>query len=149
MPNIRPDLVLFRDGVEYGTAECGKGGDGCIGKKEIIETTLRCPKIMKSMLLHVGSKCDNDENVYRSMRIICFGQFGKVFCYNAIIGEIINFLFLFLFWLSDLRMAVSIMDNPRGSVCRVRSTPKYEISKQPSNMLVGLFPILKLALKPK
>lgn len=77
-PSIRPDLVLFKNGVEYGVAECGKGGDEEIGKKEIVETSLHCPKVMKSMLLHAVSKCDNDEEVTRALQVVGFSQFGKL-----------------------------------------------------------------------
>ena len=64
--------------MEYGVAECGKGDDEVTGKKEIVETSLHCPKIMKSMLLHTSSKCDNDKDVTRALRIIGFAHFGKL-----------------------------------------------------------------------
>ncbi|KAG2220827.1 hypothetical protein INT45_004488 [Circinella minor] len=123
-PSIRPDLVLYKNGVEYRVAECGKGDNEGTGKKEIVETNLHCPKVMKSMLLHAASKCDNDKGVTRALRIIGFTHF-------------------------DLRMKVLVMDNPNGYVCRIRSTPQYEISTIPSHMSSGLFPILKLTLKSK
>ncbi|KAI7852143.1 hypothetical protein BDC45DRAFT_537713 [Circinella umbellata] len=123
-PSIRPDLVLYKNGVENGVAECGKGDNEGTGKKEIVETSLHCPKVMKSMLLHTASKCDNDKGVTRELRIIGFTHFG-------------------------LRMKVLVMDNPNGYVCRIRSTPQYEISTIPSHMASGLFPILKLTLKSK
>ena len=46
-------------------------------------------------------------------------------------------------------MKVLVMDNPDGYVCRIRSTPQYEISTSPSHMSSGLLPILKLTLKSK
>ncbi|KAI9494671.1 hypothetical protein BDB00DRAFT_301182 [Zychaea mexicana] len=122
--SIRPDLVLFQNGVEYGVAECGKGDDEEVGKKEIVETSLHCPKIMKSMFLHAASKCDNDEGVTRALQIVGFCHF-------------------------DLRMKVLVMDNANGYVCRIRSTPQYEISTIPSQMSSGLLPILKLTLRSK
>ena len=82
LPSIRPDLVLFKDGFEFGVGECGKGGKGGAGKKEIIEMGLHCPKIIKSMFLHTGSKCGDDKDVYRALRIVCFCQFGKSSCYE-------------------------------------------------------------------
>ncbi|KAG2220998.1 hypothetical protein INT45_004617 [Circinella minor] len=36
LPSIRPNLASFKNGVEYGVAECGKGDDEEIGKNEII-----------------------------------------------------------------------------------------------------------------
>ncbi|KAI7857712.1 hypothetical protein BDC45DRAFT_566159 [Circinella umbellata] len=122
--SIRPDLVLYKNGFEYGVAECGKGDDEGIGKKEVEETNLHCPKVMKSMFLHTTSKCDNNEDVTRKLQIIGFSHF-------------------------DLRMKVLVMDNPDGYVCRIRSTPQYKISTVPSNMLSGLLPILKLTLRSK
>ena len=49
----------------------------------------------------------------------------------------------------DFRMRVSVMDNPAGYVCRIRSTPYYEISTIPSMLPCGLIPILQLTLKSK
>ncbi|KAI7860795.1 hypothetical protein BDC45DRAFT_562993 [Circinella umbellata] len=54
--SIRPDLVLFTNGVEYGVAECGNTDcdvEG-INKKEPIEGNLDCPKIMKNFRMHVS-----------------------------------------------------------------------------------------------
>ncbi|KAI9246906.1 hypothetical protein BDA99DRAFT_543092 [Phascolomyces articulosus] len=73
--SIRPDLVLFNNGLEYGVGECGKGEDGEISKKEIVETRLHFPKMMKSMLLYSGAKCDNDEKVFLALRVVSFCQF--------------------------------------------------------------------------
>ncbi|KAG2217847.1 hypothetical protein INT45_008144 [Circinella minor] len=75
VPSIRPDLVLFKNRLEYRVAECGKGGDEEIEKKEIVETNLHYPKVMKSMFLHTASKCDNNEDVTRRLQIIGFSQF--------------------------------------------------------------------------
>ncbi|KAI9246907.1 hypothetical protein BDA99DRAFT_526464 [Phascolomyces articulosus] len=122
--SIRPDLVLFRNGLEYGVGECGKGEDGEISKKEIVETGLHCPKMMKSMLLYSGAKCDNDEKVLRALRVVSFCQF-------------------------DLRMSVSVLDSPAGYICRLRSTPKYEIFTIPSMIPGGLILIMKIVLKSK
>ncbi|KAI7860796.1 hypothetical protein BDC45DRAFT_5444 [Circinella umbellata] len=75
--SIRPDLVLFKNGVEYGVAECGKTDDDAegINKKEIVETNLHCPKIMKSMFHHASSRCDNDKDIMRALRVICYCNF--------------------------------------------------------------------------
>ena len=75
--SIRPDLVLFRDGSEYGAAECGKDDECGIGRKEIIETGLHSHKVMKSMFLHLADKCDNQQELLRSLRVVFFGQFRK------------------------------------------------------------------------
>ena len=75
--SARPDLTLFRFGMEFGAAECGKEDKAGVGKKEIVESNLRCPKILKSMLLHIGFKCDNDKDVIRSLKIIGVSQFRK------------------------------------------------------------------------
>ena len=98
--SIRPDLVLYKNGIEYGVAECGKGDDKeATGKKEIVETSLHCPKIMKSMFLHTASKCDNDKDVTRALRIIGFTHFGKLSGYLIYIISLllIKFSFFFVF----------------------------------------------------
>ncbi|KAG2226969.1 hypothetical protein INT45_006376 [Circinella minor] len=124
--SIRPDLVLFKNGVEYGVAECGKtdGDVEGISKKEIVETSLHCPKITKSMFHHASSRCDNDKKIMWALRIICYCNF-------------------------DFRMKVLIMDNPEGYVCRIRSTQNYEISTVSSMLSCELIPILQLTLKSK
>ncbi|KAI7858896.1 hypothetical protein BDC45DRAFT_531431 [Circinella umbellata] len=119
LPSIRPDLILFKDGFEFGAGECGKTEEG---KNEVVETGLHCPKIMKSMFLYSGSKCNDDIDVYRALRIVCFCQFG-------------------------LQMKVSVLDNPSGYVCRLRSTAYYKISTEPSKIPSGLLQIMKLTLK--
>ena len=75
--SFRPDLILFRNGVEYGAAECGKADTAGIGKKEVIESQLHCPKVLKSMMNLAASKVENDEKTLRSIRIIGFIQFRK------------------------------------------------------------------------
>ncbi|KAI7855137.1 hypothetical protein BDC45DRAFT_534824 [Circinella umbellata] len=119
--SIRPDLALFRGGTEYGAAECGKGGDA---KKELVEVNLHCPKVLKNMFGFAADKCDNEKDLIRSIRIVCFNQF-------------------------HLHTSVSVMDNPGGYVCRVRSTPQYDVSSHPFLFTSGLLKILKLTLKVK
>ena len=48
-----------------------------------------------------------------------------------------------------MRMHVSIMDSPGGYICRVRSTPKYEVKSRPSKISSGLLQILQLSLMTK
>ncbi|KAI8147202.1 hypothetical protein BJV82DRAFT_379524 [Fennellomyces sp. T-0311] len=112
---FHPGLVFYRNDNEYGAAECGK---------EMIESQLHYPKLLKSMINLAGSKVDHDEQTIRSMRIIGLIQF-------------------------HLQMRVSVLDCPAGYVCRVRTTPTYTIFTQPSMMTTGLLPILKLTWKAK
>ncbi|KAG2219948.1 hypothetical protein INT45_010462 [Circinella minor] len=73
--SVRPDLVLYCDGTENGAGECGKEGNA---KKGLVETSLHCPKVMKSTFLCVSNKCDNEKDLIRTIRIVCFAQFLPV-----------------------------------------------------------------------
>ncbi|KAJ8651897.1 hypothetical protein O0I10_012542 [Lichtheimia ornata] len=46
---IRPDLMLIMHSIEFDVSECGKDDQNSLGKKEIMETKLLCPKTMKDM----------------------------------------------------------------------------------------------------
>lgn len=72
--SVRPDIVLYLGGTEYGAGECGKGGSA---KKVLVETSLHCPKVMRSMFLCASDKCDNEKDLIRTIRIACFAQFRK------------------------------------------------------------------------
>ncbi|KAI8146932.1 hypothetical protein BJV82DRAFT_575716 [Fennellomyces sp. T-0311] len=75
-PSFRHDLLLFKNGVEFGTAECGKDdGSNGISQKELVETQLHCPKLLKSMLLQVSAKCNNRTSAVRKLKAIGFAQF--------------------------------------------------------------------------
>ena len=73
--SFRPDLIYFKDGLEYGTAECGKSDDAT-AKKKIIETQLHIPKIMKVMSHRIVKKCKNYKFLARKIRVVALSQFG-------------------------------------------------------------------------
>ena len=77
--SIGPDLLLSKDGVGYAVGKYGKTDDDVegVGTKEIIETSLHCPKLMKSMFHHASSKCDNNKELMHALRIICYCSFGE------------------------------------------------------------------------
>ena len=133
MTSIRSDRALFRSGIEYGAAECGKCGDA---KKELAEVTLHCPKILKNMFLFAADKCDNEKDLILSIRIPCFNQFRKylnrwyaMWCDVSWVNIMwyTNLCLSTFFLKTNLHTSVLVMDNPSGYVCRVRSTPQYEV----------------------
>ncbi|KAI9321409.1 hypothetical protein BX666DRAFT_972880 [Dichotomocladium elegans] len=124
VPSIRPDLVLLKDGIEYGVGECGKMNPSEVGKKEIVETQLHVPKVAKDMLVRALAMGGNTVELLRSIRIPCFLQ-------------------------SHLCMHTAFLDSPDGYVCRIVSSESYEISPWVTMMGSGLLPLLKLTLKSK
>ncbi|KAI7856382.1 hypothetical protein BDC45DRAFT_67160 [Circinella umbellata] len=121
--SFRPDLIYFKDGLEYGTAECGKSGDAT-AKKKIIETQLHIPKIMKAMFHRIIKKCKNNKSLARKIRVVALSQFGT-------------------------SMKVYVMDNPDGYVLRVLESNEFEVGSMPSMMQCGVLPLLRLVLKSK
>ena len=73
-PSIRPDLLLIRKEVEYGCSEVGKVDDTVPSRKEIIETQLHCPKIMKDIFFRAANLANNDEDMLRKLCVVCFHQ---------------------------------------------------------------------------
>ncbi|KAI8139545.1 hypothetical protein BJV82DRAFT_246503 [Fennellomyces sp. T-0311] len=122
--SVGPDLIFFRNDVEYGVGEVGKEEVVGVSQKELIGTQLHCPKVLKDMLNMMAKKCNNKESIIRSLRAVAYNQ-------------------------TCLRMSVLVLDCPGGYVCRVRTTKEYEVSPCASLMRNGVFPILKLALKSK
>ncbi|KAI7848558.1 hypothetical protein BDC45DRAFT_306097 [Circinella umbellata] len=122
--STQPDLVLLKNGVEYGTSEVGKSIDIVAGKKEIVESQLHSPKTMHDMLCAAHKRMNNDFNSVRDLKIVCFNETG-------------------------LTLYLSIMDCPKGYVSRIIETQKYEVPKD-SDLIIGqLFPLLKLILHAK
>ncbi|KAI8147539.1 hypothetical protein BJV82DRAFT_664771 [Fennellomyces sp. T-0311] len=122
--SVRPDLILFRNGVEFGTAECGKADDDGVWKKEIVEWQLHNPKVMKDMFLRAVSRVDNDLAIVRKLRIIGLNQ-------------------------NHIRMRPVVLDCPKGYVSRLRGTKPFEISSSPSSIPSGVLPILMVTLQMK
>ncbi|KAL0086166.1 hypothetical protein F4703DRAFT_1578780 [Phycomyces blakesleeanus] len=122
--STKPDLVLYKEDVEYGCSEVGKNDDGGVGEKEIVETALKCPKTMKDMLLRAASKVGNATNKTRQLQIVGFHQ-------------------------TSLRMHLSVLDCPEGYICRLRRSTEYTVPLQPSLIPSQLIPILKLTCKAK
>ncbi|KAI8144671.1 hypothetical protein BJV82DRAFT_667235 [Fennellomyces sp. T-0311] len=122
--SIRPDLLLVHDNIEYGCAEVGKNLLLVPDKKEIVESKLHSPKIMKDVLNAEIARARSDVSTARKLKVICFNQTG-------------------------LTMSVSVMDTPAGYVSRILETDKYTVPVQPEYIVSELFPILKLVLKAK
>ncbi|KAG2218581.1 hypothetical protein INT45_014170 [Circinella minor] len=74
--SFRPDLIYSKDGLEYGTAECGKSEDAT-AKKKIIETQLHISKIMKAMFHRLLEKCKNNKTLARKIQVVAFSQLGR------------------------------------------------------------------------
>lgn len=76
--SVRPDLVLIKNGVEYGVSEAGKKDEAAMTKKEVIETQLLCPKTMKDMFDRAASKLDGEKALVHKLRIICMNETGRI-----------------------------------------------------------------------
>ena len=74
----QPDLLLTKDNVEFGVGECGKIDLGSIGKKEILETQLHLPKLMKDVFTRAVSKAGNDVEFARKFQVVGFSHTCKV-----------------------------------------------------------------------
>ena len=75
--SARPDLLLSKNDIELGLGECGKNDFGGIGKKEIMETQLHGPKLMKDVFLRAVDKTNKDPNLIRKLQVVCFNQTCK------------------------------------------------------------------------
>ena len=73
---IPPDLMLVKNGLEYGCSELGKNLNAMTDKKEIVETQLHSPKIMKDMLVAALAKVNNNIDAARALKIVCFNETG-------------------------------------------------------------------------
>ncbi|KAI7856070.1 hypothetical protein BDC45DRAFT_533956 [Circinella umbellata] len=122
--SVRPDLVLYKEDVEYGLGEAGKHDLSGIGKKEIVETQLHSPKLLKDMFLRAAAKVGNDEGFVRKFKTVCFNQ-------------------------TCFRMSISVLDCPKGIVCRMNTTEEYQIPKSVLLFSSGIIPIIKLTLQAK
>ncbi|KAG2219368.1 hypothetical protein INT45_006076 [Circinella minor] len=122
--SIRPDLLLVKDDVEYGCSEVGKSDNVIPTKKEIIETDLHCPKTMKDILNRVASLVDYDEEIIKKLRFVCFHQTNR-------------------------RMKLSLIDCPRGYICRVMESDEYDIPAQARLFPAQVHSLIKLMLQAK
>ena len=85
---VRPDLIFYRNGVEYGAGEVGKEDLAGVGKKELIETQLHCPKVLKDMMNLAATKCGNKESLLRSLRLVAYNQTRKYTDYFEKVGSL-------------------------------------------------------------
>ncbi|KAI8141306.1 hypothetical protein BJV82DRAFT_182790 [Fennellomyces sp. T-0311] len=127
LPKIRvekPDLILIKDGYEYGCSEAGSEDNAGVGVKEAFERYIKLPKIMKDMLLRLQSKLDNDKELMPKLKIVGFSH-------------------------THLRMTALTMDNPCGYICRVIPLAEQVIPVQPSLFYANMIPLLEVTWKMK
>ncbi|KAI8141677.1 hypothetical protein BJV82DRAFT_172552 [Fennellomyces sp. T-0311] len=122
--SIRPDLLLIHKDLEYGCSEVGKTNDHVPTRKEVVETELLCPKTMKDIFDRAARTVDFDCDMVRRLRVVCFHETNR-------------------------RMKVSVMDCPRGYVCRVMQSDEYEIPSSARLIPSQLLPMLELTLQTK
>ncbi|KAI8149365.1 hypothetical protein BJV82DRAFT_662669 [Fennellomyces sp. T-0311] len=102
------------------------GKHDCIASstKEIIESQLLTPKTMKDMFNMAVENANNNSAVTHALKIVAFNHTG-------------------------LKMKMSIMNCPRGYVCRLVKALEYEIPKNPGIGFRDLLAILQMTLKAK
>ena len=66
--------MLIKNNVEFGTGECGKDDSAGIGRKELVETQLHGPKIMRDMFVRAARIARNNEDFVRSFKVVAFNQ---------------------------------------------------------------------------
>ncbi|KAI9273125.1 hypothetical protein BDA99DRAFT_284589 [Phascolomyces articulosus] len=120
----RPDLLLIKDDFDYGCSEVGKSEDVVANKKELVETYLHSPKTMKDLFSRITQEVDHDLQITRKLKIVCFNNTGR-------------------------RMKLSVMDCPKGYVCRVQETEEYKIPTSVKSLAAQIIPILTLTLQAK
>ncbi|KAG2223236.1 hypothetical protein INT45_006117 [Circinella minor] len=89
--------------------------------KEDIE---RSCKVLTDMFLRAAGKVGDDEAFVRKFKTVCFNQ-------------------------TCFRMSISVLDCPKGIICRMKTTEDYQIPKSVSLFSSGIIPIIKLTLQPK
>ncbi|KAI7856072.1 hypothetical protein BDC45DRAFT_71892 [Circinella umbellata] len=117
--SVRPDLVLYKEDVEHGLGEVGKHDLSGIGKKEVVETQLHSPKVLKDMFLRAAAKVSDDEDFVRKFKTVCFNQ-------------------------TCFRMSISVLDCPKGIVNRMNTTEEYQIAKGCFIFFVRYYPDYKI-----
>ncbi|KAG2217724.1 hypothetical protein INT45_001267 [Circinella minor] len=114
----------FQHGFEYGCSEVGKSEDVVASKKEVVETYLHSPKTMKDLFDRITQEADYDLQIIGKLKIVCFNNTG-------------------------LRMKLSVMDCPKGYVCRVQETEEYKIPTSVKSLAAQIIPMLTLTLQAK
>ncbi|KAI8137289.1 hypothetical protein BJV82DRAFT_358550 [Fennellomyces sp. T-0311] len=142
----RPDLLLIKDGFEYGCSEVSKSMDLVPTKKEIVETGLHNPKTMKDLFDRMTNEAEHDLEFARKLQIVCFNNTGKKppLC--------IHLKYSFTkpkLPIIGCRMKLCVMDCPGGYVCRVQETDEYKISTKIQSLVSEVIPMLILTLQAK
>ena len=76
---LKPDMILKKDGLEYGSAEHGFPDESGVGEKELNETFLKLPKTLKDMMLKLIEEVNYDEATIRSLRVVGLVHSRKCF----------------------------------------------------------------------
>ncbi|KAI9498821.1 hypothetical protein BDB00DRAFT_745864, partial [Zychaea mexicana] len=118
----RVDLRFTYDGAELGCAEAGRVDEGELGTKEMLEGSLKCPKTLRDMFVHLSKKYPDKKSGLRTFGFMMMGY----------------------------SISASIMDSPGGNVCRLtRITPRYTVSTNIKAFRHRVLPILKFFLSIK
>ena len=72
------DTALSKGNVKFGAGEYRKADFAGIGKKELAETQLHSPKVLKDMFIRAAKKADNTVDFIRSFRIVGVNQTRKL-----------------------------------------------------------------------
>ncbi|KAI8376899.1 hypothetical protein BD560DRAFT_445418 [Blakeslea trispora] len=116
----KPDLILTKDAIEFGSGENGRYTGSACNNKEENEKKIKNPKTMKNMMNMLVKKIKHKKHLVNELQVIGFCHY-------------------------HLKAKLSIMDVPAGYVCRLRHFEELTVP-QDQEMFCSLFPLLSLAL---
>ncbi|KAI8140070.1 hypothetical protein BJV82DRAFT_236025 [Fennellomyces sp. T-0311] len=117
----RGDLIFVYSKVELGCGELGRYNEGAKGSKELRESFLKTPKMMKDELAELISKRPDKRSQFRVVGFISMG----------------------------LTLQMLVMDSPTGNVCRIRRTQRYEYPETVDLFQASVLPMYEMVLKAK
>ncbi|KAI8148726.1 hypothetical protein BJV82DRAFT_589382 [Fennellomyces sp. T-0311] len=118
---VRPDIRFVYDNNEIGCGEAGKVDGGEYGTKEMQESHLKCPRMLRDMLAELAKKHPDDLRQLRTFGIIMSGNTGS--------------------WL--------VMDSPGGIVGRLSRSRRATFTTDVTAYVRKSLPILKSFLRFK
>ncbi|KAI9243820.1 hypothetical protein BDA99DRAFT_610347 [Phascolomyces articulosus] len=117
----QPDMKCSYLNYELGISEVALKDEGENGSKELHESSIRAPKMLKDFLTNIARE---RPSILHSIKTAAF-------------------------IISGLHMSVIVLDCPKGSVCRVTQSERAAFPLHPHVCFPSLIPILELAYRTR
>src|SRR4051812_18112633 len=123
----RGDLIIRKEGREFGAGESGRKYEGVNGTKLLRERGLKLPKMLKDIFVELGEASEWDESKTGELLTVGFVHSGKDSGKRR--HTLVNLLIKSCVFPIGLYMMLLLLDQPAGYVCRISRSKMEKVAE--------------------